>query len=105
MILAILLSFAAAADTGDGSTTVPVDCAKPTLTKQSSISAQEMNGLMARAQAYVTCMSKAIEAQRKLADDTLEKAKVAAGKSNAMVQDVNAFIADVKAFQEDHSGN
>jgi hypothetical protein len=79
---------------------VASECAKPALVKREGMSATELNGTMQRAQAYVSCMSAAIEAQRKLADETFVKAKEAAERNNAMVTQVNAFIAEVKAYQE-----
>jgi hypothetical protein len=80
-------------------------CAKPTLVKRTGAPVSEVQATMERAQTYLNCMSKAIESERTFATQTLEKAKAAAQKSNDMITEVNAFVAEVKTYQEEQSGN
>ena len=98
----ILLLAAIAAHPGTPGEAGPAksECAKPALVERPGMSASELQGIGQRAQAYVTCMSAEIEAQRKLADETFLKAKEAAERNNSMVTEVNAFNAQDKAIQE-----
>ncbi len=105
MILAALLIMAEGVQTQGGAAPEKPACTKPVLLDRPNLSAPELKSVMDRAQAYLTCMSAAIEAQRSKANDMFEHAKAEGEKSNAMVTDVNAFVAQVKAYQSEHSGN
>ena len=103
-ILAPITLAAAQAATSVAADAEEPECVKPTLVDRESVTPTEFNASMQRAQAYVTCMSSAIERQGKLANETLARAKAAAEKNNTMVSEVNAFVAEVKAYQDKHSG-
>ncbi len=105
MLVTMFVAFAAIAEPVGVTAPEKTPCAKPGLINRPNITALELNGIMERAQAYVTCMSSAIEAQRELANETLERAKAEAEKSNGMITEVNAFIAEIKAYQSEHTGN
>lgn len=105
MILHILLAAAAAGGPAEPAQAEGPTCAKPVLVESPTITATVMTAQMEQAQDYVDCMSKAIEAQRKVADETLQLARGAAEKTNAMIVEVNDFVAKVKTYQEEHSGN
>ncbi len=97
-----LLLLAAAADVAAASPTPA--CSKPTLASRPGMPATEAQATLQRAQTYVECMTKAIEAQRSIANDLLEKARAEAQKNNDMIKEVNDFVAQAKTFQEQQSG-
>ena len=103
MILTILLVAATAAEP------LPIDatasCSKPVLVNSPVVTPTVMSSQMKQAQDYIDCMSKAITAQRASAEQAFEVAQSAAQKTNAMISDLNDFIAKAKAYQEEHSGN
>lgn len=105
MIPTILLAAAAATQ----ATPVPADnagtCAKPVLIDSPTVASAVMNSEMKQAQDYIDCMTKAITAQRTSAEQALQTAQVSAQKTNAMITDLNDFIAKAKAYQEEHAGN
>lgn len=80
------------------------ECIKPALLDNRAISAAQLAQLVERAQDYIACRSKEIEAQRQVADETLTVARAAAERSNAMIVDLNAFVAAVKEYLDERSG-
>lgn len=101
MIVGLILATAAAvaAPAAAGS-----ECIKPVLIDPSSVSAKQMNEVMARAQDYLKCTSEAIDARRAASDVLLQQAKDAAEEGNAIVADVNAFIIKLREYQEHGAG-
>jgi hypothetical protein len=79
-------------------------CSQPDLPDR-PLQANELNGIMARAQSYLECMKKAIETEQGKASSMLEAARAQAAKSNKMVEDVNLFVRKARDYQAEHQGN
>ncbi|WEK45148.1 MAG: hypothetical protein P0Y56_08865 [Candidatus Andeanibacterium colombiense] len=104
MILTIILAAAAAAEPLPAAA-ADATCSKPVFINSPTVTPTVMSSQMKQAQDYIDCMSKAITAQRSLAEQSLQTAQAAAQKTNGMITDLNDFITKAKAYEEEHSGN
>lgn len=77
-------------------------CSKPALVERMSVPKEDLAALFERGQSYSDCMSKAIEAKRANANRLMDEAKAEAEASNAMVKEVNDFVAALRAYEAEH---
>lgn len=102
MVAAFAAAFMGSSTAAAQDNTAEKTCKKPELREQVNVSAEQMNYLTESTRSYLDCMKPVIEAQRVLAQKTLDEGRADAIAANAAVTEVNSYIQAFRAYQAKH---